>query len=463
MRSADTASASPKPRKRFYQELLFWVLVAVAAAVAFGVLAPGTAQSLQPLGTVFISAISMIVGPIVFCLVVTGIGGVADLKVAGRIGLRSLIYFEAVTTIALIIGLVVMNVVKPGQGMNIDLKAISVDPQVAGYIDAGEHKDWWEILTGVVPKSVVAPFVEGDILQILFVAVLFAVALRMVGAPARPIVSGVEAVGQVLFKVLRIVMYAAPVGVFGALTAIVGTFGPGKLAGLGEFIGLYWLTAALFIVVVLGGVMRMIGLNIFKLLRYIRSEILVVLGTSSSEVVLPQILRKLENLGSPREVNGLTVPTGYSFNQDGTSIYYTFCSLFIAQAAGVHLGLWQQIGLVAILMLTSKGVAAVTGAGFIVLAATLSAVGTVPVAGIMLIFGINRFLSDGAAITNLCGNTVAGLVVSRWEGVLDLDRARAVLDRRPVPPLPADAPEPTTTEPPTGETADEKTTKVTHS
>ncbi|MDQ4489785.1 cation:dicarboxylase symporter family transporter [Sinomonas sp. ASV486] len=428
-----------RTRKSVVKQMWFWVLVAVAAAALLGVAAPKVAVSLQPLGTIFINAIKMIVGPIVFCLVVTGVGGLTNLKEAGRIGLRSLLYFEAVSTLALFIGLLAVNLFQPGAGLNIDPSKIQVSQTVEGYIGKGQNNDWWSVLVNIVPTSIVSPFTEGNILQILFIGILVAIAIHMAGSRARVLVTGLEKANLVLFKVLKIVMYAAPVGVFGALTALVGSAGLSTLAGLGKLIGMYWVTCILFVTVVLGLIMLSIGLNLFKLLRYLKEEILIVLGTSSSEAVLPQVLGKLENLGAPRDVVGLTVPTGYSFNQDGTSIYYAFCAVFIAQATGVQLSIWAQLGLVAVLMLTSKGVAAVTGAGFIVLAATLSTLGTVPVAGIMLIFGINRFLSDGAALTNLFGNTVAGLVVSKWEGNLDLARARKVLNREPVEPLAAAA------------------------
>ncbi|WP_138413572.1 cation:dicarboxylate symporter family transporter [Sinomonas gamaensis] len=431
------APATARTRKPLVKQMWFWVLVAVVAAAALGVAAPKAAVSLQPLGTVFINAIKMIVGPIVFCLVVTGVGGLTNLKEAGRIGLRSLVYFEAVSTLALLIGLLAVNLFQPGAGLNIDPSKIQVSQAVQGYIGQGKSNDWWSVLLNIVPTSVVSPFTEGNILQILFIGVLVAIAVHMAGPRARGIVTGLEKANLILFKVLKIVMYAAPVGVFGALTALVGSSGLATLAGLGKLIGMYWVTCIIFVVVVMGLILAAVGLNVFKLLRYLKEEILIVLGTSSSEAVLPQVLGKLENLGAPRDVVGLTVPTGYTFNQDGTSIYYAFCAVFIAQATGVQLSVWAQLGLVAVLMLTSKGVAAVTGAGFIVLAATLSTLGTVPVAGIMLIFGINRFLSDGAALTNLFGNTVAGLVVSKWEGNLDLARAKKVLDRQPVEPLPA--------------------------
>ncbi|MDQ0823662.1 aerobic C4-dicarboxylate transport protein [Arthrobacter sp. V4I6] len=435
MSPVDSRRTKADPRLGVTRQLWFWVLVAIVAATILGLVAPTLAKNLQPLGTVFITAIKMIVGPIVFSLVVTGIGGVSNLKEAGRIGLRSIIYFEIVTTVAIVLGLVAVNVFKPGAGLDIDPASIDMSEDLAGYIGQGEHKNWWDFLLGIVPKSMVSPFVDGNILQILFIAILVAIAIQLVGAPARPLVSGLEKVNLVMFKVLKLVMYAAPIGVFGALTAMIGSYGLETLASLGRLIGLYWATCVLFIVCVLGAIMWAMGLNLFKLLRYIKEEILIVLGTSSSESVLPQILLKLEKLGAPREVVGLTVPTGYSFNQDGTSIYYSVCAVFIAQATGVELSIWAQIGLVLVLMLTSKGVAAVTGAGFIVLAATLSVIGSIPVAGIMLIFGINRFLSDGAAITNLCGNTVAGLVISKWEGVLDVDRTKRVLDRKFVEPL----------------------------
>lgn len=437
MQSVD--KASPRRRKPFYREMIFWVAVSLVAGIAVGALAPAFGRSLQPLGTVFVNAITMIVGPIVFCLVVSGIAGMANLKAAGRISVRALIYFEVITTFAMIVGLVVMNVVQPGKGLNLNPSAIAISSQVKDRITTGSSTQWYDVLVGIVPKNILSPFVDDAILQILFLAVLTAVALRLIGPRAQPVVNGIETISQVLFKVLRIVMYASPVGIFGAIAPLIGSFGLDTLFGLGKFVGWYWLTQALFIAVVLGGILLALGLNVFKMARYLRGEVLILLGTGSGETILSQLLNKLEYMGSPRTINGLVVPTGYSFNQDGTSIYFVFCSLFIAQAFNVNLDIWAQLGLIGILLLTSKGLAGVTGGGFVVLAATLSTIGSVPLAGLMLIFGINRLLGDGAALTNMFGNATASLVVARWEGVLDIKRAKAVLDGRAVPTVAAEA------------------------
>jgi aerobic C4-dicarboxylate transport protein len=424
-------AAVPAPastvRTPYYRQLYFWVLVGIALGVLLGAVAPDTATALKPLGDTFVNAIKMIITPIIFVTVVAGIAGVADLRGFGRIGGKALVYFEVVTTLALLLGMVVMNVVRPGDGVNADTSTIEVSDTVGEYIDTAQGQSFWHLLTDVVPSSVVGAFAEGNVLQVLFFAVLFGLAVKSLGEAGRPIARGIDNLSVVVFTVLKYVMYAAPVGAFGAMAFTVGEYGLDTLTSLGKLVATFYLTALFFVVVVLGTIARVAGVNIFKLLRYIKDELLIVLGTSSSETVLPQLMKKLEHLGAPRHVVGLTVPTGYSFNLDGTCIYLTLAALFVAQAQNVELGIAAQLGILAILLLTSKGAAGVTGSGFIVLAATLSST-AIPVAGIMLIFGIDKFMSECRALTNVCGNTVASIVVARWEGVFDRDRATRVLD-----------------------------------
>lgn len=433
---------APPPRRRWYTQLYVWVLAGILAGIVVGAAWPSTGEELKPLGDTFVNAIKMIITPIIFVTVVTGIAGVENLRSAGRIGWKSLVYFEALTTVALILGLVVMNVLRPGDGVHADVGSIQVTDTAQGYIDEGSSQSWWHFLTDLVPSSIVGAFADGDVLQVLFFAVLFGIAIKLVGRPAVGVAAGIEKTGQVLFSVLRIVMYAAPVGAFGAMAFTVGKYGLDTLTSLGRLIAIFYGTSLFFVLVVLGIVMAVIRLNIFQLLRYMKDELLIVLGTSSSETVLPRIVTKMENLGVPRQVAGLTVPTGYSFNLDGTCIYLTLAGLYVAQATDTALSFGQQLGLLGVLLLTSKGAAGVTGSGFIVLAATLSTVGHVPVAGIMLVFGIDKFMSECRALTNVCGNSVASLFVAAWEGVLDRDRARKVLAGHPVDPLPEAVPVP---------------------
>jgi aerobic C4-dicarboxylate transport protein len=415
----------PRTRTPFYRQLYFWVLVAIAAGIAVGAAAPGVGTELQPLGDSFVNLIKMVITPIVFVTVVTGIAGVGQLREVGRVGLRSLIYFEALSTVALAIGLVVMDVLRPGDGVH--AKVPKATGAAAGYIKTGETQTAWHYLTDMIPNSLVGAFSNGSVLQVLVIAVLVAVAIKLVGAPAVPVARGIEVVGGVLFSVLRIIMYAAPAGAFGAMAFTVGKYGLHTLTSLGKLIGIFYGTSALFVVVVLGLVCATQRISIFRLVRHIAPELLVVLGTSSSESVLPRMMDKLERLGARRDVVGLTVPAGYSFNLDGTCIYLTLGSLYVAQALDVHLSFGQQLGILGVLLLTSKGAAGVTGSGFIVLAATLSTVGTIPVAGIMLIFGIDKFMSECRALTNLCGTAVGTLVIAGWEGALDRERLAAVL------------------------------------
>jgi aerobic C4-dicarboxylate transport protein len=351
-----------------------------------------------------------------------------SVKKVGRIGGKALIYFEVMTTVALVIGLLVMNLTKPGSGVNADVGKIKVTNAVGGFISQGKSSHWYDFIFHIFPSSVVGAFADGDILQVLFFSVVFAFALMHLGERGRPIITGIERTGQAFFGVIRIVMYAAPVGAFGAMAFTIGKYGLHTLTSLLQLILTFYVTAGLFVLVVLGAVARLAGVNIFKLLRYLKEELLIVLGTSSSESVLPQLIKKLEHLGVPKPVVGLVVPTGYSFNLDGTCIYLTLAALYLGQATNTPLSLGQQLGIIAVLLLTSKGAAGVTGSGFIVLAATLSSVGTIPVASIMLVFGIDKFMSECRALTNMVGNSVATLVVAKWEGVFDADRARRVLN-----------------------------------
>ena len=412
-------------RLRITRQLYFWVLLGILAGIVVGGFFPGVGESLKPLGDTFVNAIKMVITPIIFVTVVAGIAGVADLRGVGRIGGKALIYFEAVTTVALLLGLVVMNLLKPGEGVHAAIPKVS--STVAEYVKEGESQSPWHLLTDVVPSSVVGAFAEGDILQVLFFAVLFGIAIKALGQAGVPIAKGIDNLGLVIFRVLKYVMYAAPIGAFGAMAFTVGKYGLDTLTSLGKLIAVFYGTSLFFVIVVLGTIAAVAGINIFKLLRYIRDELLIVLGTSSSETVLPVLMRKLEHLGAPRQVVGLTVPTGYSFNLDGTCIYLTLAALYIAQATDTELSIGAQLGIIAVLLLTSKGAAGVTGSGFIVLAATLSST-TIPVAGIMLVFGIDKFMSECRALTNVCGNTVATIVVARWEGVFDGARAKRVLD-----------------------------------
>ncbi|MEY9861276.1 aerobic C4-dicarboxylate transport protein [Catenulispora sp. GAS73] len=418
-------SSPPMPR-RWYRQLYVWVLVGIAAGIALGAAAPGVATQLQPLGDSFVNLIRMVITPVIFVTVVTGIAGVGRLREVGRVGIRSLIYFEVLSTVALAIGLLVMDVLRPGAGVH--AKVPKATGAAADYIKTGQTQSAWHYLTDMVPNSIVGAFSTGSVLQVLVIAVLVAVAIKLVGEPAEPVARGIEVIGRVLFKVLGIVMYAAPVGAFGAMSFTVGKYGLHTLTSLGKLIAVFYGTSALFVVVVLGAVAATQRVNIFKLVRYIAPELLVVLGTSSSETVLPRIIDKMEQAGVRRDVVGLTVPAGYSFNLDGTCIYLTLGALYIAQALDVHLSFAQQVTILGVLLLTSKGAAGVTGSGFIVLAATLSTVGTIPVAGIMLIFGIDKFMSECRALTNLCGTAVGTIVIAGWEDALDRERLSAQLN-----------------------------------
>ncbi len=421
------ASSHGQTPKSWYQQLYLWVLAAIVCGVLTGWLRPGVGIALEPVGTTFVSAVKMLITPIVFLTIVAGIGGVDSLRRVGRVGLKSLVYFQAGTLVALAVGLAAVNLFQPGSGVHARPGELHLVGDAAQYVKSGENQSWWHFLTDIVPSSAVGAFTEGNILQVIFLAVLFGIALKAVGPVGVPIVDGVNRLSGVVFKVLHYIMLAAPVGAFGAMAFTIGKYGISTLAGLGRLIGLFYGTSLFFVFVVLGGVLALLGINILRLLRHLREEFLIVLGTSSSESALPRVMVKLEGLGVRRDIVGLTVPTGYSFNLDGSSLYLSLAAVYIAQATDTPLSIPQQLGLLAVMILTSKGSGGVTGAGFIALAATLSTVGTVPAAGIMLIFGVDKFMSECRALTNLAGNSVATLVVARWEHVLDAARVNRVL------------------------------------
>ncbi|HYW30201.1 MAG TPA: dicarboxylate/amino acid:cation symporter [Gemmatimonas sp.] len=412
---------------RLARNLTVQVLFAVTCGIALGVFAPDFAKGLKPLGDTFINLVKMVITPIIFLTIVHGIASMADLRKLGRVGGKALLYFELVSTLALAIGLVVVNVTKPGSGL--DISAIKAG-DVSAYAKAGASQSTLEFLLHIVPSNVVAAFASGELLPVVFFSVLFGVALTAVGDAGRDIADLLVRLQAVFFRIVAIVMYVAPIGAFGAMAYTVGAFGLKTLLPLARLMLDVYLTMALFIFIVLGAICRMYGFRLLKFLRYIREEILLVLGTSSSEAALPRMLLKLERYGCAKPVVGLVIPTGYSFNLDGTSIYLSMATIFIAQVYNVPLTLGQQLGLLGILMLTSKGAAGVTGSGFIVLASTLAATRTVPVEGVALLLGVDRFMSEARAITNLIGNGVATLVVSRSEGAFD-DAKRVIAEANP--------------------------------
>jgi aerobic C4-dicarboxylate transport protein len=421
------AIPDPPKHKPFFKSLYFQVLVAIFAGVLLGHFQPHLAEQMKPLGDAFIKMIKMIIAPIIFCTVVHGIASMQDMRKVGRVGLKALIYFEVLTTLALIIGLLVANTLQPGGGMNVDPTSIDTRA-IQGYVAKSKEQSTLQFLMDIIPNTVVGAFAQGEILQVLFFAILFAFGLQALGQRGQALLGVIDQASHALFGVVGIIMKVAPLGAFGAMAFTIGKYGLSTLVSLAHLMIAFYLTCLIFICGVLGFFAMLAGANIFKFIRYIKEELLIVLGTSSSESVLPRMIAKMENLGCEKSVVGLVIPTGYSFNLDGTCIYLTMAALFLAQATNTDLSLAQQLGIIGILLLTSKGAAGVTGSGFIVLAATLSSVGTIPVAGIALILGVDRFMSEARALTNLIGNGVATLVVSRWEGALDNDRMRRLLD-----------------------------------
>jgi len=413
----------PKP---FYRGLYFQVLVAIATGVLLGLLAPKLAVDLKPLGDGFVKLIKMLIAPIIFCTVVTGIAGMEKLREVGKTGGLALLYFEVLTTIALIVGLLVVNIARPGAGLNID--PATLDSQaVAQYAKPGEMPGPVEFLLNIIPTTFLDAFARGDVLQVLLLSLLFGFALHAVGGRASPVFELINETSRVLFAIVSIIMKVAPLGALGAMAFAVGKFGAGALVSLGKLLACFYLTCVLFILVVLGGIARLHGFSILRLIAYLRDELFIVLGTSSSESVLPRMLARMEALGVRKSAVGLIIPTGYSFNLDGTCIYLTLAAIFVAQATNTPLDLTHQLTLLAVLLLASKGAAGVTGSGFIVLAASLSAVGHVPVAGLALILGIDRFMSEARALTNLIGNAVATVVVGKWCGLLNEEQLRTQL------------------------------------
>ena len=418
---------------KFYRSLYFRVIAGIVLGVLLGVFYPRAAEAMKPLGDGFIKLIRMMIAPIIFFTVVVGIAGIGDLKKLGRVGLKSLLYFEVLTTVALLIGLLVVKIVQPGAGMNVNPATLD-SKAVAQYAAQGRELHAVDFLLNIIPNTVTSAFAQGDILQVLLVAILFGLALAAIPRN-RAIVEACDKIAHWLFGVVAIVMQAAPLGAFGAMAFTIGKYGLKTILPLLKLLACVYLTSFAFVFVVLGAIAYLHGFSLWKFLKYIKEELLIVLSTSSSESVLPRIMVKLEQLGCGKSIVGLVIPSGYSFNLDGTSIYLTIAALFVAQATNVHLTGGQEAALLVILMLSSKGAAAVTGGGFITLAATLSAMGTVPVAGLTLLLGVDRFMSEMRALTNLVGNGVATIVVAKWENEFDAERARKVLNGEPVSPI----------------------------
>ncbi|KPF83008.1 C4-dicarboxylate transporter [Brevundimonas sp. AAP58] len=423
------ASAGPRP---WWSHLYVQVLGAILLGGAIGHFFPEFGESLKPLGDGFIKLVKMVIAPVIFLTIVVGIAGMRDIGKVGRVAAKAFAYFLVFSTLALIVGLVVANIVQPGRGLNIDPASLDAGA-VSQYSTAAHETTVVGFLLSVIPDTFVSAFSTGNILQVLFVSVLFGLALAMVGDAGKPVLTMLESVSTAFFKLVAIVMKAAPIGAFGAFAFTIGAYGIASVINLIALVATFYLTSAIFVVGILGLVAIANGFSIFKLIRYLKEELLLVLGTSSSEAALPSLLQKMERAGAAKSVVGLVVPTGYSFNLDGTNIYMTMAALFIAQALNIELTLWQQVTLLLVAMLSSKGAAGITGAGFITLAATLAVVPDVPIAGMALILGIDRFMSECRALTNFIGNAVATLVVARWEGALDRDALAAALNGDPGP------------------------------
>jgi aerobic C4-dicarboxylate transport protein len=411
---------------KYLKVLYVQVIIAIVIGITVGHFYPSFAVQLKPLGDGFIKLIKMMIAPIIFCTIVTGIAGMQNTKKVGRVGLKAILYFEVVTTLALIIGLVVINVLKPGVGMNIDPASLDTK-SVENYITESKSQSVGDFFMHIIPENIVNALSTSNILQVLFFSVLLGFALSKIGEKAAPLLKGIQSLEDGLFAIIKIIMKVAPLGALGAMAFTIGKYGLGSLAQLGQLMGSFYITCIVFIVIVLGGILKLAGFNLFRLLAFIKEELLIVLGTSSSEAALPSLINKLEKVGCSEPVVGLVVPTGYSFNLDGTSIYLTMAAVFLAQATNTPLDIGHQITLLLVLLLTSKGAAGVTGSGFIVLAATLPTVGHIPVAAIALIFGIDRFMSEGRAITNIIGNTVATIVVAKWEKEIDMEKAKELI------------------------------------
>ena len=428
------AEAAAAPKLPFYRQLYFQVVFAIVVGVLLGYFEPAYGAAMKPFGDAFIKLIKMIIAPVIFLTIVTGIAGMTHLSTVGRVFGKAMAYFLTFSTLALVVGLIVANVFQPGAGMNINVADLD-QKAVQGYVAKSHDMSMTGFVMDIIPKTLISPFIGDNILQVLLVAVLFGVSLAMTGEAGKPILDFLEALQKPIFKLVNIVMKAAPIGAFGAMAFTIGKFGLGSLLNLVELVMTFYITSAIFVLLVLGAVARACGFSVINLIRYLKEELLLVLGTSSSESALPSLMHKMEHAGCKKSVVGLVVPTGYSFNLDGTNIYMTLAALFIAQATNTELTLGHQIALLLVAMLSSKGAAGVTGAGFITLAATLAVVPEVPVAGMALILGVDRFMSECRSITNFIGNAVATVVVSRWEKGVDMQRLNAVLDGQNVPPL----------------------------
>ncbi|MBN9048040.1 MAG: dicarboxylate/amino acid:cation symporter [Rhizobiales bacterium] len=416
---ASTVSAAP--RKPWYTVLYIQVLIAIALGILVGYFYPNTGKALKPLGDGFIALIKMMIAPVIFCTVVHGISSMGDLKRVGRVGIKALLYFELVSTLALAIGLIVGELIQPGAGFNIDPS--TMDPgAVATYVTKAKQEGIVPHLMAIIPDSYFGALARGDLLQVLLVSILSGFAIALLGKAGEPIAHAIDMAAKVFFGIIRMIVRVAPIGAFGAMAFTVGAYGVGALWNLVALIGTFYLTSVLFVLLVLGTIARFAGFSIIRFIAYIKDELLIVLGTSSSETVLPQMIQKMEHLGASRPVVGLVIPTGYSFNLDGTNIYMTLATLFLAQATNTHLTIWQELGILGIAMITSKGASGVTGAGFITLAATLAIVPDIPIQSLAILVGIDKFMSECRALTNLIGNGVACIVISRSEGELDKDK-----------------------------------------
>ncbi len=443
-----SATVEPVAEQRLplYRQLYFQVVVAITLGVLVGHFEPELGAALKPLGDGFIKLVKMIIAPVIFLTIVTGIAGIAEMRTVGRVFIKAMAYFLFFSTLALVVGMIVAHVVRPGAGMNIDPATLDATA-IQGYVQQSQEMSLINFVLDIIPTTLVSPLVGGNLLQVLLIAVLFGISLAMVGAPGRPVLHFLQALTAPVFTLVHLLMKAAPIGAFGAIAFTIGKYGLSSLVNLAWLVGTFYLTSLLFVLLVLGAVARLSGFSIFKLIRYLKAELWLVLGTSSSESALPSLMEKMERAGCAKPVVGLVVPTGYSFNLDGTNIYMTLAALFIAQATNIELSLGQQLGLLLVAMLTSKGAAGVTGAGFITLAATLAVVPEVPVAGMALVLGVDRFMSECRSLTNFIGNAVATLVVARWEGQLDrdaLNRALADAPQLAANPNPAVAGDPRT-------------------
>jgi aerobic C4-dicarboxylate transport protein len=409
--------------KKLASTLYVQVLIGITAGVLLGHFYPHIGVELKPLGDLFIKLIRMVLAPIIFASVVVGIARMGSIKETGRVGAKAMVYFEICSTLALVLGMVVVNLVKPGVGMNVSAGALDT-ASIKTYTTAAQHHNAVEFLMNIVPNTIVGAFAQGEMLQIIFFSLLFAFALSRLGKRVAPLVDGLDMFLHGMFGVVRYVMYFAPIGAFGGIAFTIAKYGIGTLASYGQLMMAVYATCALFVIVVLGTVMRVCGVPLWGFLKYIKDELLIVLGTASTEAVLPQMLMKMEAMGCQKQVVGLVLPTGYTFNADGTAIYLTMAAIFIAQATNVDMSMWDQLAILSVMLLTSKGSAGVAGAGFVALAASLASMNKIPVSGLVLLVGIDRFLNEARAITNLIGNGVATIAVAKWEGALDLAQAK---------------------------------------